>query len=125
MICEKYCNIVGLGFNIRGGVDIPYLPGETGIFVTKIREDGAAFKDGRLQEGDKILEVNGTKLERVTHNEAVQAFINAGETVILQVIAGEEARISVSIYTVVQVWRRNFHLEKVGRKVSSTLFLHG
>ena len=48
---------VGLGFNIRGGVDIPHINGDTGIFVTKIRENGAAFKDGRLKEGDKILEV--------------------------------------------------------------------
>jgi hypothetical protein len=30
---------------------------DSGIFVTKIREDGAAFIDGRLKEGDKILEV--------------------------------------------------------------------
>ena len=49
--------ILGLGFNIRGGIDIPHINGDTGIFVTKIRENGAAFKDGRLKEGDKILEV--------------------------------------------------------------------
>ena len=49
--------ISGLGFNIRGGIDIPHINGDTGIFVTKIRENGAAFKDGRLKEGDKILEV--------------------------------------------------------------------
>jgi len=50
--------ISGLGFNIRGGVDNPHIPGDTGIFVTKIREQGAAFKDGQLKEGDKILEVS-------------------------------------------------------------------
>lgn len=37
-------------------MDIPHVNGDTGIFVTKIRENGAAFKDGRLKEGDKILE---------------------------------------------------------------------
>ncbi|XP_077862566.1 synaptojanin-2-binding protein-like [Saccoglossus kowalevskii] len=47
----------GLGFNIRGGVDQPYINQDSGIFVTKIREDGAAGKDGRLMIGDKILEV--------------------------------------------------------------------
>ena len=51
-----YC-ILGLGFNIRGGVDIPFVENDSGIFVTKIREDGAAYLDGRLREGDKILEV--------------------------------------------------------------------
>ena len=49
--------ITGLGFNIRGGLDQPHFPNDTGIFVTKIRENGAAAVDGRLKEGDKILEV--------------------------------------------------------------------
>jgi len=31
---------------------------DPGIFVTKIREHGAAARDGRLQEGDKILSVS-------------------------------------------------------------------
>ena len=47
----------GLGFNIKGGRDQPHVPRDPGIFVTKIRDDGAAAKDGRLQKGDKILEV--------------------------------------------------------------------
>ncbi|XP_022333491.2 synaptojanin-2-binding protein-like isoform X1 [Crassostrea virginica] len=81
---------LGLGFNIRGGVDIPFVENDSGIFVTKIREDGAAYLDGRLREGDKILEINGFSLDRVTHNEAVQHFVNAGETVTLKVIQGAE-----------------------------------
>jgi len=47
----------GLGFNIRGGYDMPHIPEDSGVFVTKIREDGAAASDGRLSEGDKILKV--------------------------------------------------------------------
>lgn len=83
----------GLGFNIRGGVDIPHINGDTGIFVTKIRENGAAFKDGRLKEGDKILEINGESLEKVTHNEAVECFVRAKETVRLKVQHGAHAEI--------------------------------
>jgi hypothetical protein len=52
------CVCLGLGFNIRGGVDNPHIPGDSGIFVTKVRENGAAFVDGRLKEGDKILSVS-------------------------------------------------------------------
>ena len=48
---------VGLGFNIKGGVDNPQVPGDSGIFVAKIREGGSAAMDERLHEGDKILEV--------------------------------------------------------------------
>lgn len=47
---------MGLGFNIRGGVDMPFA-WDTGIFVARIKEGEAAHKDGRLQEGDKIIEV--------------------------------------------------------------------
>lgn len=80
----------GLGFNIRGGTDIPHFKEDTGIFVTKLKEAGAAYRDGRLKEGDKILEVNGHKIQSVTHNEAVQIFITAGETVHLKVQHGAE-----------------------------------
>ncbi|KAF6040201.1 SYNJ2BP [Bugula neritina] len=48
----------GLGFNIRGGYDMPHIPEDSGVFVTKIREDGAAASDGRLSEGDKILKLD-------------------------------------------------------------------
>ena len=47
----------GLGFNIRGGIDNHHVEGDSGIFVTTVRVDGAAAKDGRLAPGDKILEV--------------------------------------------------------------------
>lgn len=48
----------GLGFNIVGGVDQQYVVNDSGIYVSKIKEDGAAALDGRLQEGDKILSVS-------------------------------------------------------------------
>lgn len=47
----------GLGFNIVGGVDQQYVMNDSGIYVSKIKEDGAAALDGRLQEGDKIVAV--------------------------------------------------------------------
>jgi len=83
----------GLGFNIRGGTDIPHFKEDTGIFVTKLKEAGAAFRDKRLKEGDKILEVNGHNIQSVTHNEAVQIFITAGETVSMKVQHGAEAHV--------------------------------
>lgn len=35
--------------------------------------NGAAGKDGRLQSGDQIMDVNGTSLKDVTYNIALQA----------------------------------------------------
>lgn len=76
----------GLGFNIVGGVDQQYVVNDSGIFVSKIKEDGAAALDGRLQEGDKILAINGDKLEDLTHKDAVELFRSAGENVELRVL---------------------------------------
>ena len=38
-------------------MDNPHVPDDPGIFVVQIREKGAAAKDGRLREGDKIIAV--------------------------------------------------------------------
>ncbi|XP_061824996.1 synaptojanin-2-binding protein isoform X1 [Nerophis lumbriciformis] len=76
----------GLGFNIVGGVDQQYVANDCGIYVSKIKEDGAAALDGRLEEGDKILMINGVKLEAQTHNEVVNLFRKAGEDVELRVL---------------------------------------
>jgi len=80
----------GLGFNITGGVDQPHLPNDTGVFVTKIREQASAAVDGRLKEGDKILEVNDKSLLDLTHKQAVELFLAAGENVKLKVWHGAE-----------------------------------
>ncbi|XP_042329863.1 synaptojanin-2-binding protein [Sceloporus undulatus] len=75
----------GLGFNIVGGTDQQHLSSDTGIFVSRIKENGAAAQDGRLQEGDKILTVNGKELKDMLHQHAVDLFRNAGDHVSLKV----------------------------------------
>ena len=65
----------GLGFSIAGGIGNQHIPGDNGIYVTKIMEGGAAHVDGRLTVGDKLVAVraNDTErnLENVVHEEAV------------------------------------------------------
>ncbi|XP_058149178.1 synaptojanin-2-binding protein [Dasypus novemcinctus] len=75
----------GLGFNIVGGTDQQYVSNDSGIYVSRIKENGAAALDGRLQEGDKILSVNGQDLRNLLHQDAVDLFRNAGHAVSLRV----------------------------------------
>ncbi|XP_055371151.1 disks large 1 tumor suppressor protein isoform X4 [Condylostylus longicornis] len=67
--------VKGLGFSIAGGIGNQHIPGDNGIYVTKIMEGGAAHVDGRLSIGDKLIAVrnnsNEKNLENVTHEQAV------------------------------------------------------
>jgi len=78
----------GLGFNIRGGIDAPYVKSDKGIFIVKIHRDGAAFKDGRLRVGDKIISINDIVLDGLRHEEVVSHFVSAGDVVRLHVLQG-------------------------------------
>lgn len=49
---------LGLGFNIVGGTDQQVMSNDSSIYVSRIKKDGPAHLDGRLQEGDKILAVS-------------------------------------------------------------------
>lgn len=49
---------LGLGFNIVGGTDQQVISNDSSIYVSRIKKDGPAHLDGRLQEGDKILAVS-------------------------------------------------------------------
>jgi len=69
---EVYKN-PNLGFSIAGGIDSgsnPFHPNDNkSIYVTKVQPDGPASYG--LIPGDRILEVNGINLRRVTHDKAV------------------------------------------------------
>lgn len=47
----------GLGFSIAGGIGNQHIPGDNGIYVTKLMDGGAAQVDGRLSIGDKLIGV--------------------------------------------------------------------
>uniref|UniRef100_A0A8B9GI31 Par-3 family cell polarity regulator beta n=1 Tax=Amazona collaria TaxID=241587 RepID=A0A8B9GI31_9PSIT len=81
----------GLGFTVVTRDSSVHGPGP--IFVKNILPKGAAVKDGRLQSGDRILEVNGQDITGRTQEELVAMLRSTkqGETVSLLVARQEEA----------------------------------
>lgn len=78
----------GLGFTIAGGIGNQHIPGENGIYVTKVMEGGAAYNDGRISVGDRLVAVKNLPtgdfwLENCTHEESVQALKASKERVYL------------------------------------------
>lgn len=54
-------DLKALGFDIAEGVNDPYLPGDCGIFVTRV--DRGSVADGRLRYA---LVHNGEKFSKIT-----------------------------------------------------------
>jgi len=78
----------GLGFTIAGGIGNQHIPGDNGIYVTKVMEGGAAFNDGRIAVGDRLVAVKNLPtgdffLDNCTHEESVQALKASKEQVVL------------------------------------------
>ena len=46
-----------MGFSIAGGRGNQHVPGDDGIFITKIIDGGAAQQDGRIAVGDRLMAV--------------------------------------------------------------------
>uniref|UniRef100_A0A671V945 Tyrosine-protein phosphatase non-receptor type 13 n=1 Tax=Sparus aurata TaxID=8175 RepID=A0A671V945_SPAAU len=63
----------------KGGVNTTVRHG--GIYVKAIIPKGAAELDGRIQKGDRVMAVNGKSLEGATHQQAVEALRDTGQTV--------------------------------------------
>ncbi|XP_046454182.1 disks large 1 tumor suppressor protein-like isoform X4 [Daphnia pulex] len=81
----------GLGFSIAGGSGNQHIPGDNGIYITKIMDGGAAQVDGRLAVGDKLILVRNLplmtekNLENVSHEDAVSALKCTSDRVVLVV----------------------------------------
>jgi hypothetical protein len=66
----------GFGISLSGGVNgyhgNPLDETDEGIFISQIIPGGAAERDGRLKQGNRILQVNSISMLGKTHSEALQ-----------------------------------------------------
>ncbi|KAI3383742.1 hypothetical protein SNEBB_002905 [Seison nebaliae] len=78
IVIDRREKVGGLGISIAGGIgSTPYIPGDNGIFVSRLANDGLAALHG-IQLHDKIILVNGVSLVKCDHYAAVAALKNAG-----------------------------------------------
>ncbi|XP_064562893.1 protein scribble homolog isoform X7 [Zonotrichia leucophrys gambelii] len=79
-------NEKGLGFSIAGGKgSTPYRAGDTGIFISRIADGGAAHRDGILRVGDRVISINGVDMTEARHDQAVALLTAASPTIVLLV----------------------------------------
>ncbi|XP_078284752.1 disks large homolog 5-like isoform X7 [Rhinoraja longicauda] len=69
-------DLKALGFDVAGGADEPYLPGDSGIFVIKV--DKGSIADGRLRVNDCLLRINDVDLTNKDRKHVIKAVLNGG-----------------------------------------------
>ncbi|XP_008324263.1 tyrosine-protein phosphatase non-receptor type 13 isoform X2 [Cynoglossus semilaevis] len=94
-----------LGISVTGGIDTMVRHG--GIYVKAVLPKGAAHLDGRIQKGDRVLVVNGRSLEGATHQQAVEALRDTGQTVHLMLEKGQPPADTVHAPVTPQCTRTN------------------
>ncbi|XP_066259364.1 disks large 1 tumor suppressor protein isoform X6 [Euwallacea similis] len=123
----------GLGFSIAGGIGNQHIPGDNGIYVTKVMEGGAAQIDSRLAVGDKLVAVRDdvkgeVNLENVTHEDAVATLKTTQDSVVLVVAkpdSGFNPPASDTSYSPqLSTKGSRFYTESIHSAHSSNLALH-
>uniref|UniRef100_A0A4W5MQS0 PDZ domain-containing protein n=1 Tax=Hucho hucho TaxID=62062 RepID=A0A4W5MQS0_9TELE len=72
---------VGLGISIAGGVNTGLRHG--GVYIKSLVCGGAAEQDGRIQSGDRLLNVDGIRFQGFTYQQAVECLAKTGKVVTL------------------------------------------
>lgn len=79
-------NDKGLGFSIAGGKGSTlYRVGDTGIFISRIAEGGAAHRDNIMHVGDRVISINGIDMTEARHDQAVALLTGTSPTITLLV----------------------------------------
>lgn len=113
----------GLGFSIAGGIGNEHVPGDVGIYVTKIIEGGAADLDGRLRVGDKLLAVGSFFLSRLLTDCPHFSWIVQVDHTSLEAVTHEDAvnTLKATSTQVVLLYLKNPHPELLNQSQDSSL----
>lgn len=74
-----------IGLTIAGGIECtPYKENDSGIFISKLAQDGPAMIAG-LKVGDKIIRVNDIDVQNIRHEQFIECMKCAGDVFILTI----------------------------------------
>uniref|UniRef100_A0A0N5BLJ9 Protein lap1 n=1 Tax=Strongyloides papillosus TaxID=174720 RepID=A0A0N5BLJ9_STREA len=74
-----------IGLTIAGGIECtPYKENDSGIFISKLTQDGPAMVAG-LRIGDKIIRVNDIDVQNIRHDQFIECMKNAGDIFVLTI----------------------------------------
>ncbi|TRY75910.1 hypothetical protein DNTS_033480 [Danionella cerebrum] len=69
-------DLKAMGFDIAEGVNDPYVPGDCGIYVTRV--DKGSIAEGRLRVNDWLLKINDVDLTNKDRKQVIKAVLNGG-----------------------------------------------
>ncbi|XP_058790086.1 uncharacterized protein LOC131663616 isoform X2 [Phymastichus coffea] len=71
-----------IGFSVVGGTDTP----SNAVFILDVFPDGACGKDGRLQPGDRIVEINKVSFKAIDSEQAYQTVLRITQGPIIMTV---------------------------------------
>ncbi|XP_055085426.1 disks large homolog 5-like [Periophthalmus magnuspinnatus] len=80
---QRDMDLKALGFDVSEGVSDPYLPGDCGVFVSKV--DKGSVAEGRLRVNDWLLKVNDVDLTNKDRKQVIKAVLS-GEGILNMVV---------------------------------------
>uniref|UniRef100_A0AAV2LEU0 Uncharacterized protein n=1 Tax=Knipowitschia caucasica TaxID=637954 RepID=A0AAV2LEU0_KNICA len=96
---QRDMDLKALGFDIAEGVNDPYLPGDIGVFVSKV--DKGSIAEGRLRVNDWLLKVNDVDLTNKDRKQVIKAVLS-GEGVLNMVVRRRKS-LGARVVTPVQI----------------------
>lgn len=68
------------GFSISGGKGSEqFVEGDDSVYISKVAEAGPAHRDGKIQVGDKLVQINHTDVTDIDHKKVVELLVGRNE----------------------------------------------
>ncbi|KAG7251603.1 hypothetical protein CRUP_002845, partial [Coryphaenoides rupestris] len=94
-------DLKALGFDVTEGVTDPYLPGDCGIFVSRV--DKGSLAEGRLRVNDWLVRINDVDLTNKDRKQAIRAVLGSDGGVINMVVRRRRSLAAGRLVTPVQL----------------------